>query len=89
VTELQVDDDRQKELERLGSRDGQAAEFKDALMQGLNALNLELAAHGVQPRIDAVVQALTMLQAEFVAMDPVRNSRRATLKTIERNLGAL
>jgi hypothetical protein len=58
-------------------------------MQALNAMNLELAGAGVKPRILSVIQALTMLQAEFVAMLPHRNERRMRMLEIEQNLKRL
>jgi hypothetical protein len=81
--------DRAAELKRLQTVDGQAAEFRDALMQALNAMNLELAGAGVKPNILSVIQALTMLQAEFVAMHPHRNERRMRMLEIEQNLKRL
>lgn len=80
---------RQLELAELASRDGQAREYRDALMQALTAVNAEVTAQGVQPRVDAVIQALTMLQAEFVAMYPSRGDRRKVRAEIESNLTRL
>lgn len=80
---------RELELERLATRDGQAGEYRDALMQALTATNLELSANGIQPRIDSVIEALTMLQAEFVAMYPHRGERRRIIAEVEANLPRL
>lgn len=74
---------------RLGTRDGQADEYRQAIKQALQAMNLEVAAQGVQPRIDSVIQALTMLQAEFVAMYPARGDRRRLQAEIAANLTRL
>lgn len=79
----------EREQARLKTRDGQAQEFRDGLMQALTALNHEIAGQGAQPRIDAVIQALTMLQAEFVAMEPNRNRRRMIEAEIAHNLRRL
>lgn len=90
MSEEQRDEfERKQELARLGTRDGQAQEYRDALMQALTATNLEIGANGIQPRIDAVVQALTMLQAEFIAMYPDRNERRLRMADVESNLKRL
>jgi hypothetical protein len=43
----------------------------------------------VKPRTDAVTQALTMLQADFVAMLPHRNERRAMFSEILENMQRL
>lgn len=74
---------------RLGTRDGQADEYRQAIKQALQAMNLEVAAQDVQPRIDSVIQALTMLQAEFVAMYPGRGDRRRLQAEIAENLARL
>lgn len=74
---------------RLGTRDGQADEYRQAVKQALQAMNFEVAANGAQPRIDSVLQALTMLQAEFVAMYPARSDRRRLQAEIAANLGRL
>jgi hypothetical protein len=81
--------ERDEEVARLMTRDGQAAEHREALMQALSATNLELSGNGVQPRIDAVIQALTMLQAEFIAMYPSRGERRKLEAEVQHNLGKL
>lgn len=81
--------ERQQFLQHIATRDGQASEYRDALQQALNATNLEISANGVQPRIDGVIAALTMLQAEFIAMYPDRNERRLRLADVEKNLSRL
>lgn len=74
---------------RLASQDGQADAYRQAIKQALQAMNIEVAAQGVQPRIDSVIQALTMLQAEFVAMYPARGDRRRLQAEIAANLSRL
>lgn len=81
--------ERQQELAALKTRDGQSNAYRDALMEALTAKNLEIGAQGLQPRIDSVVQALTMLQAEFIAMFPNRNERRMRMAEVETNLKRL
>ncbi len=80
---------RKLELQRLASRDGQAQEFRDALMQALNATNLEIGSNGIQPRIDAVIAATSMIQAEFIAMYPNRGERRRIMAEIEANVSRM
>lgn len=81
--------ERAQELAALQTRDGQANQYREALMEALKAKNLEVAAQGVQPRIDSVIQALSMLQAEFIAMYPERGERRRIMAEIEGNLPRL
>lgn len=69
--------------------EGQVREFRDALKQALNTVNLEIAANGGKPGVDAVIAALTSLQAEFIAMAPHRYARRMQIKEIERELPRL
>lgn len=92
ATELaQQREDRERAAERaeLASREGQAKLFRETIKQALNATNLEIAGQGAQPRIDSVIQSLTMLQAEFVAMEPQRNTRRMRIAEISHNLKQL
>ncbi|MBZ9986076.1 hypothetical protein LB572_03080 [Mesorhizobium sp. BH1-1-5] len=79
------------ERERLAmiSQEGQTREFRDAIKQALNTVNLEIAANGGQPAVDAVMAALTSIQAEFIAMAPHRYARRMQIKEIERELPRL
>ncbi|TPM06778.1 MULTISPECIES: hypothetical protein [unclassified Mesorhizobium] len=69
--------------------ESQVREFRDALKQALNTVNIEIAASGGRPGIDAVMTALTSLQAEFIAMAPSRFARRMQIKEIERELPRL
>lgn len=77
------------EIEKLKTEEGQAQEFRDALSLALSTMNVELASKGVKPNAGAVLRALTMLQAEFVAMYADRNARRAKIKEIGFNLTKL
>lgn len=81
--------EREQEKARLATRDGQAGEFRDALREALIVVNNEISQLGAQPRIDSVIQALTMLQAEFVAMEPTRLGRRRMLGELQHNLKRL
>lgn len=58
----------------------QVTEFREALKQTLNTVNLEIAAQGGEPQIDAVMRALISLQAEFIAMAPSRPARRMQIR---------
>jgi predicted nucleic acid-binding protein len=68
---------------------GQVKEFRDAVKQALTTVNMEIAANGGQPAVDAVTEALTSVHAEFIAMAPDRNARRAQLAVADRNLRRL
>lgn len=89
-----TDDPEQAEREiearaAMAGRDGQTEFFREAIKQALQAANLELGASGIQPRIDAVIAATTMIQADFVAMYPNRAERRMRQIEIEQNLKRL
>lgn len=71
------------------SIDGQTKEFRDAIASSLNAVNLEIAALDAKPEIEAVIRALTSVLAEFIAMQPNRNSRRIHIAEIAKNLPRL
>lgn len=81
--------ERQLEIQRLASRDGQAEFWREIISDALKAGNLELAGNAVQPRIDSVIQAATMVQAEFIAMFPERGDRRRLMAEVEGNLSRL
>lgn len=81
--------ERLAEIERLKSRDGQAEFWREIISDALKAGNLELAGNAVQPRIDSVIQGLTMVQAEFIAMFPDRGARRRLMAEVEGNLPRL
>ncbi|MBZ9856742.1 hypothetical protein LB566_23400 [Mesorhizobium sp. CA13] len=83
-----VDEDTSAETAVL-DHESQVREFRDALKQALNTVNLEIAANGGRPGIDAVMAALTSLQAEFIAMQPSRFARHMQIKEIERELPRL
>lgn len=79
----------ERERQAMISQEGQTREFRDAIKQALNTVNLEIAANGGQPAVDAVMAALMSLQAEFIAMAPHRYARRMQIKEIERELPRL
>ncbi len=89
TAEMREQMERDAETAALKTRDGQSKAYRDALMEALTAKNLEVSAQGLQPRIDSVIQALTMLQAEFVAMYSNRNERRMRMAEVETNLKRL
>ena len=82
-------DEQTAERERLATRDGQAEFWREIISDALKAGNLELAGNIVQPRIDSVIQATTMVQAEFIAMYPERGDRRRLMAEVEGNLPRL
>ena len=90
LTEDQIAErERLAEIERLKSRDGQAEFWREIIGNALKAGNLELAGNAVQPRIDSVIQATTMVQAEFIAMFPNRGERHRLMAEVEGNLPRL
>lgn len=90
LTPAEIEEKRRRdEAARLATRDGQAEFWRVIVGDALKAGNLDLAGQGVQPRIDSVIQGLTMVQAEFVAMFPQRGDRRRLMAEVEANLPRL
>jgi hypothetical protein len=74
---------------KANSVEGQTLHFREALKSALNTANLEILANDGKPSIDSVIRALVSLQAEFIAMQPIRSVRRLQIKDATHNLQRL
>lgn len=74
--ELTAEQKAEAERQEAISLDGQIREFRGAIHQAPNTVNLEIAAKDGQPQIDAVTRALLSVHADFIAKEPDRNARR-------------
>lgn len=74
------DDDETGELSPLerepDNAEHQAQEFREAMMDALRTVNIEIKGLGGRPQTGAVLTALASVAAEFITMQRDRNQRR-------------